>query len=205
MTHCYNKTRKHKGYTDSLTAWLPTLSFWKGRNVLNWLQNPFYPAWPEVSWRMLTLLSFSPAWMCEGRPGTKDICWWTKDILEVTKVSSALQCTCNSQSRSSCMSLQSKPRARPSTWRGTPQCELPSTSESLGLSLWQPCAEMRVNGTGTALPPRRFIVHSDSDAILVDGCDGALMNNFFWPTSRKVLPTFQTFCPGGPGSILPRW
>ena len=135
----------------------------------------------------------------------KDICGCTKDILEVTKVSSALPCTCNSQSRSSCMSLQSKPRARPSTWRGTPQCELPSTSESLGLSLWQPCAEMRVNGTGTALPPRRFIVHSDSDAILVDGCDGALMNNFFWPTSRKVLPTFQTFCPGGPGSILPRW
>ena len=31
---------------------------------------------------------------------------------------------------------------------------------------------MRVNSTGTALPPRRFILHSDSDAILVDGGDG---------------------------------
>ena len=24
-----------------------------------------------------------------------------------------------------------------------------------------------------------------------------VMNNFFLPTSRKVLPTFQTFCPDG--------
>ena len=38
--------------------------------------------------------------------------------------------------------------------------------------LWQPCVGMRVNSTGTALPPRRFILHSDSDAILVDGGDG---------------------------------
>ena len=27
--------------------------------------------------------------------------------------------------------------------------------------------------------------------------DVILMNNFFLPTSRKVLPTFQTFCPDG--------